>query len=119
MAALKVNRNLITRTLRMNDGNRIPIVGLGTYLNARAMKFFRTDDEIRNLTPQQIEQDKLDDLKEEKEFRDAVIFAIKHGYRHIDTAQGINIYFIYTYICIKFTLYNIYKINEPQYIHSV
>ena len=88
MAASKVNRNLITKTLRMNDGNRIPIVGLGTFLGARAMKYFRTDEEIANLTPQQIEQDRLDDLKEEKEFSDAVIFAIKHGYRHIDTAQG-------------------------------
>ena len=72
----------------MNDGNRIPIIGLGTFLNTRAQKFFRSNEEISNRTPSQIEQDRLDDLKEEKEFTDAVTLAIKHGYRHIDTAQG-------------------------------
>eukprot|EP01084_Bolivina_argentea_P173340 300222_1 len=87
MALFKVNQRLETETVRFNDGNNIPIVGLGTFLSSRAGKYFRTAEQISNLTPAQIEQDRLDDLKEEKEFTDAVIFAVKHGYRHIDTAQ--------------------------------
>ena len=51
-------------------------------------KYFRKKDD--ELSAEQIEQDKKDDEKEEKEFREAVLFPVKHGYRHIDTAQGIN-----------------------------
>ena len=73
--------------MKLNDGNVIPQVGLGTFLLARAKKYFRKKDE--ELSQEQIEQDKKDDEKEEKEFRNAVLTAIKNGYRHIDTAQGI------------------------------
>ena len=98
-----INKNLITNTLKFNDGNTIPIVGLGTFLKSRTVKYFRKKDS--ELSAQQIEQDKKDDDKEEKEFREAVLFAVKNGYRHIDTAQGIDNY-----------IYINYKIPK-KYIH--
>ena len=96
-ASLSVNKNLITRTLKFNDGNVIPQIGLGTFLKSRTVKYYRKKDE--ELSKEQIEQDKKDDEKEEREFREAVLTAVKGGYRHIDTAQGI-IIFLSHYICV-------------------
>lgn len=86
--ASTVNEHLISNTLQFHDGHSIPIVGLGTYLKSRCDKFFRDKD--CTLSPEQIEQDLVDDEKEETEFRKAVFIAVQNGYRHIDTAQGID-----------------------------
>eukprot|EP01084_Bolivina_argentea_P003531 6642_1 len=66
--SLFINEQLKSTTLEFNDGNIIPIVGLATQLSA--------------------EQDKKDDEKEERAFKQAIFTAIKYGYRHIDTAPA-------------------------------
>ena len=82
---IKFNKQLSTTSLKLNDGNYIPQVGLGTYLKSRTMKYFRNSN--IKLSAEKIEKDKKEDEKEEREFANAVQVAIKAGYRHIDTAQ--------------------------------
>ena len=97
-----VNKKLGEIVLKFNDGNVIPQVGLGTFLLSRTRKYFRKKDV--ELSAEQIEQDKKDDAKEEKEFRDAVLSAVRCGYRHIDTAQGIDYSFYHFYVLCLFVL---------------
>merc|ERR1712228_834156 len=74
--AIPFNEKLGSLTQKLNDGNVIPQIGLGTYLHARAVTYFK---------PSKKEQS--EDDKQEQEFKNAVLVAIKNGYRHIDTAQ--------------------------------
>jgi len=91
-------------TLKMNDGHNIPQIGLGTYLQARVKAYFDRDKSTKisaddlngdkeaqrkvfESSVQSFIKDKEENEKQEKEFKHAVITAIKAGYRHIDTAQ--------------------------------
>jgi len=44
----------------------------------------------KKLSAQEIEDEKQKEEQEQKECSDAIIFAFKHGYRHIDSAQAYN-----------------------------
>lgn len=79
--SIAFNENLGSLTLKLNDGNVIPQIGLGTYLWARAKGYFK---------PSQMDKD--EDAKQEEEFKNAVLVAVKNGYRHIDTAQSMYIH---------------------------
>eukprot|EP00484_Ammonia_sp_Unknown_P024829 CAMPEP_0197035990 /NCGR_PEP_ID=MMETSP1384-20130603/13625_1 /TAXON_ID=29189 /ORGANISM="Ammonia sp." /LENGTH=229 /DNA_ID=CAMNT_0042466111 /DNA_START=31 /DNA_END=717 /DNA_ORIENTATION=+ len=70
-ASIPLNEKLISTTLTLHDGTTIPLVGLSTF------------DTNNNASAQESEQSK----KKETEFRDAILFAVRNGYRHIDTAQ--------------------------------
>ena len=110
--AIVVNEQLKSQTLKMNDGNLIPQIGLGTYLHARVKAYFDRDkDKKINSSESQQEafessirsciQNHDEDEKQKQQFKNAVVTAIKAGYRHIDTAQGTNPFAASLYKLVK------------------
>ena len=79
------NPHLSKTCKTLNDGTVIPQIGLGTWQQRTAIKTYIDPSVPRS--KEQISQDQQEDIEDFKAFADAVEFAIKHGYRHIDTAQ--------------------------------
>ena len=89
-APIPHNEALATTTITLNDGNKIPIVGLGTWVVSRTDRSQELWDTTELLTTNKsavMDEKTLEaDLREEREFKDAVITGVKAGYRHIDSA---------------------------------
>eukprot|EP01084_Bolivina_argentea_P050083 92080_1 len=93
IAPIPTNELLSTSTITLNDGNKIPIVGLGTWLasrTARSRKYWDNTELYSTDKNTDIMQKSKDDFtadqQEEQQFKNAIITAVKAGYRHIDSA---------------------------------
>jgi len=88
--AVPFNEALATTTVTLNDGTKIPIVGLGTWVSSRTQRNYEYWEGTELLTTDKSgkmpDEEREKDLREEREFKDAVITGIKAGYRHIDSA---------------------------------
>eukprot|EP00486_Rosalina_sp_Unknown_P003685 CAMPEP_0201575570 /NCGR_PEP_ID=MMETSP0190_2-20130828/20857_1 /ASSEMBLY_ACC=CAM_ASM_000263 /TAXON_ID=37353 /ORGANISM="Rosalina sp." /LENGTH=678 /DNA_ID=CAMNT_0048005375 /DNA_START=26 /DNA_END=2062 /DNA_ORIENTATION=- len=85
-----VNEALKTTKIKLNDGIEIPQLGLGTFSYKHVFRFENApEDKTERKEPTEEEKEKLkqDDEKEKQQFKDAVIYATKIGYRHIDAAE--------------------------------
>ena len=88
--AIPHNEALATTTITLNDGTKIPVVGLGTWVDSRTSRnqqFWKDKELLTTDKSEAMNEDILEaDLREEREFKDAVITGMKVGYRHIDSA---------------------------------
>eukprot|EP01084_Bolivina_argentea_P289343 496818_1 len=80
------NKILSTATIELNDGNAIPIIGLGTYTRARTKITRKYLDENNHHQTTYSQEDIAINQKQEIEFKNAVITGLKSGYKHIDSA---------------------------------
>ena len=92
-APIVSNELLSTSSIILNDGHKIPIVGLGTWVadrTERTRKYWKSDELYSSDKQSDIasksQQDSIEEQEEETEFKNAIITAIKAGYRHIDSA---------------------------------
>ena len=80
------NKSLSSQTIRLNDGNEIPTIGLGTFNRRTTIKSY-INDAINPRSAEQILKDTQEDLEDQMQFTNALRVALENGYRHIDTAQ--------------------------------
>eukprot|EP01084_Bolivina_argentea_P291409 500836_1 len=79
------NKRLSSTCILLNDGTVIPQIGIGTWKPRMGMKSLI--DRSKPRSQQQLLQDKKEDNEDYNEFSKALYYALKHGYKHIDTAQ--------------------------------
>ena len=76
----------ITTRLKLNDGNTIPILGLGLFTYSKVINYFGKTSG-KELTEEEKKKEEEMMEKTDKEFKESIITAVKYGYKLLDTAQ--------------------------------